>query len=272
MLAPRSCASALAVCLLATSAVVAQDFRVFTRINDLTDPSRDREPISHSTTLFHAGRVYDFVGPAGELVVLDFGNRSITLLDTARRVSTTIDFDQVNHLLKRSRKETLDQADQLAGSRKLRAAEELRFMIEPRFETMHDPKRNVLDLRSPSLAYSVQCAKPDREEQIEAYLRYADWATRLNHVLNPDRPFPAAREALNAALRERGLLPVEVTLTVRGENGVQRLQAVHRAHWQLDTTDRRHIHHWRTLLSEDAATRRVDLMEYQRTVLTAKSR
>lgn len=252
---------------------VAQDFRVFTRVDDVTNPA---EPvsISHSTTLFHAGRVYDYVGQVAELVVIDFPNRNVTLLDIERRVSTTVDFDEINHVLKRSRQETLDYADQLAREPgQQRAAAELRFQLDPKFEVVFDKARSVVDLRSDHLAYTVNgAADGDRVEQVRAYLRYADWASRLNHVINPRAPYPAARMAVNDALRERDLLPVEVSLEIRGDAGAQRFRAVHRAHWQLDSTDRRRIHHWKTLLDDDSDTRRVTLLEYQRTMLTAKSR
>jgi hypothetical protein len=258
---------------LGAAPLAAQEFRVFTRVYDVTRPGNPDTPISHSTTLFHAGRVYDYVGPAGELIVLDHANRRVTLLDTVRRVRTDVDFDEVNRLLKLSRRETLDLVDGLTREPgQAQPATVLRFYLDPKFDTVFDAERNELQLRSPHVVYRATCARLDEPARVEAYLRYADWAARLNHVLNPHAPYPAPRVALDEELRQRTLFPLEVTLELRTDTGERRYRAVHQTHWELNSTDRRKIHHWTTLLDDEVGTKRVTFLEYQRTVLTAKVR
>lgn len=265
------CAAAILVSAATTSA---QEFRVFTKVYDTASPEGPTVPVSTSTTMFHAGRVYDYVSPAGELVVLDLANRKVTLFDTKRRVSTTVDFDEIVHLLKRSREETLEYLDELElepGGKESTAL--LRFHLDPTFEESYDAEKQRLTLSSDHLVYRATCTELDEPEHLDAYLRYADWAARLNHVVHPHSPFPAARLRLDDALRERGRLPVQVELERRAAGEAPRtLKAVHLIHWNLNPTDRRKIHYWSTLLRDEKSTRNVGFREYQEAVLTATSR
>lgn len=271
MIAVRTLTSS--VLLLAGSLpLAAQEFRVMTRIQDLASPSANDEPISTSTTLFHAGRVYDYVAPAGELIVIDHANRTMTLLDMQQRVATTVAFDEIMRLLKLSRSASESYLRELAdepGGRESAAL--LRFHLDPEFDERFETETKQLELLSKHVVYRATCSEGVDPSHLKAYLQYADWVARLNHVLNPHAPFPAARLALDEALRERSLLPVEVELELHAMGTVHAFRAVHRVHWELDSNDRRRIHYWQGLLDDEQGTRRISFRDYQQAVLAAKS-
>jgi hypothetical protein len=78
---------------------------------------------------------------------------------------------------------------------------------------------------------------------LEHYLRYVDWAARLNVVVDEKSPLPAARLQVHEALRQRALLPLEVVRTVHSKEG-QRLTARHTFFWTLYDNDREVIRSW----------------------------
>ncbi|TXT36620.1 MAG: hypothetical protein FD138_921 [Planctomycetota bacterium] len=126
---------------------------------------------------------------------------------------------------------------------------------------------------SKCVTYEVEGQVSDRPEAVEAYLRYADWACRLNYVLHPQPLFPSVRLELNDQLRRQKLLPTRVTLRAKLDRPLN-LKAEHSLAWSLDTLDRQSIHKWESLL-RDPALQKVSLPEYQRIALgqqTAKVR
>ncbi len=275
MFAVRSvfvCALATGPLALPVGSAFGQEFRVFTKVYASGVPG-EVEPVSTSTTMFHAGRVYDYLSPAGELVVLDLANRQVTLLDTGRRVSTTVDFDEIMHLLKRSREEAtayLSELEQEPGGRE--SASLLRFHLSPKFEEVYDTKERRLTLAADRMVYRVSCSEVEEPAHLDAYLKYADWIARLNHVVHPHSPYPEARIRLDEALRKHGRIPTQVELELRPPGESPRtLRAVHRIHWDLNATDRRKIHYWSSLLRDEEATRKVGFREYQEAMLTAKT-
>ena len=266
--------AALAVPFLAAvDRAAGQEFRVFTKVYGSAVPGGAVEPVSTSTTMFHAGRVYDYVSPAGELVVLDLANRSVTLLDTGRRVSTTVDFDEIMHHLKRSREETLAYLGELEkepGGRESTSL--LRFHLSPKFEEAFDSAEQRLTLASDRMVYRATCTEIDEPSHLDAYLKYADWVARLNHVVHPHSPYPEARIRLDEALRKHARMPTQVELELRPPGESPRtFRAVHRIHWDLNATDRKKIHYWSSLLRDEETTRKVGFREYQEAMLTAKS-
>jgi hypothetical protein len=71
---------------------------------------------------------------------------------------------------------------------------------------------------------------------------------RLNYLVNERALLPGPRLELNKGLRQRNVLPFEVTLHSSHQNGLH-LRAEHRFDWKLDATDRSMIHHWEKLMS-----------------------
>lgn len=255
----------------------AQQFRVFTEVTQLsTDPvsNDDRtEVVARSLTLFHAGKVFDWLPPpVGEVTVFEPAHRRFIIFNGRKLVATTVTFDEIERLLASARDETHNYARQLEvrdepGAKAI--IEPLQFQLAPKFTEQFDPTEKRLVLRSPRFVYSVDCATPTEPEISNAYVSYADWASRLNYVLHPRSLFPAPRLKLNERLRGRGLVPVNVELNVRFDKPVQ-WNAGHRFSWKLEDGDRQHINHWETVLRSDSLEW-MTFRKYQRVILKAST-
>ncbi len=263
----------LMVCLGRTAG--AQEFRVYTQVYDEADTakrSRDGGPppiVTRSLSMFHAGKVYDYIEPVGEVTVFEPARRRFTILSTSREMTTTVEFDELKHLLKMARLETekyLTQLDLQATKASQKAARSLRFQLAPRFQEQYDLDKKRLTLLSPYFRYDVGFAAARSNQIADEYLRYADWIARLNYVLHPRALFPEPRLALNRSLRRLGMIPVEVELHADVAGGVH-LRAQHQIHWELNSKDRSLIHRWETML-RSKQSRRVTFHEYQRVVVT----
>ena len=259
-------------CLWATEAM-AQDLRIFTAVYDCSgeDAGKKLPVISRSVTLFHAGRAYDYVDAAGEVVLFEPTERRFRLLNIGQSLTTTIAFDELRQLLKVARLETENYAKELASrsSRDPKSFEFVQFQLMPRFEEKFDHKTGLLSLTSPALTYQAQTEATNRPELVEAYLNYADWTGQLNYLLHPGPLLPDCRLNLNQALRAHGTFATTVELRTQMP-GIRHLRAQHTLHWELDDRDREHIQRWESLLKGESL-KTVSLQEYQRTILAARS-
>ncbi len=274
------CMTLLVASLTAIRMTSAQEFRIYTRISMAPaappgsetwslDASRP-EVLARSLTLFHAGRVYDYIDTAGEVLVFEPAHRRFTILNTQRELATTVEFDELTNLLKVARRETENYATRLrsepdAGSR--RTADQIQFQLDPRFDETWDQKSRRLTLSGKHLRYQATVGDEPSPEVLEAWSRYADAMCRLNFVLHPGAVFPESRLALNAALVRQGGLPTSVELMADTDTKIH-LRAEHQFHWELDARDRSLMHSWETLLAAKG-TRRVSFHEYQRAVAAA---
>ena len=80
----------------------AQEMRVYTTVRNLRGSavSEDRAPVvARSLTLFHAGKVYDYVEAAKELTIFEPAHHRFTLLSERRRVATEVTQDEVRQFL-----------------------------------------------------------------------------------------------------------------------------------------------------------------------------
>jgi hypothetical protein len=258
--------------------VVAQEFRVYTRLQDFSDVAQGNRPtvVARSLTIWHAGKVYDVIYSAGEVTILEPAQRHIWVLNTSKNLLTSLDFDELKHLLRGAEDRLSQQIQVLDAESKASqdVIESLRRQLRPKFETSFDSRRQRLILESQQLSYEVRGQTDVRPEAVDAYLNSADWMCRLNFVLHPQPTlFPAARLELNERLRQLRLMPVEVTLRTKRDHSVS-LQAEHTLSWNLNALDRQNIHHWESLL-RDQKLQKVSVEEYRRTVLiqqTAKAR
>ncbi|HEX6984179.1 MAG TPA: hypothetical protein VF170_02330 [Planctomycetaceae bacterium] len=252
----------------------AHDFRVFTVVQDLsaTDESGRPPVVARAATLFHAGKVYDYVDAADEVTVFEPTQRRFRILSPSRGLVASVEFDEINQLLKIAREETEKQAAALTGAdpESVKAAALLRFQLAPRFEEAFDDGGGTLTLDGGPLRYEVRTTDAGRAGVAAAYLEYADWAARLNYLLHPGPVLPEPRLALNEALAAKGRLPILVTLRADASPPLH-LRAEHRTTLELNARDRGMIHQWETQL-KSGATRQVTLRDYQRAVLTAEAR
>ena len=259
--------------------IAAQEFRIYTRVSQeigrppgSTGDAKQNEVVAHSLTLFHAGKVYDYIHSVGEVTIFEPGLKRFTILSTTREMTTPVTHDELLGKLNIARKEIKNFAavPKAQGGPPLKVAKALNFQLAPDFDAKFQTKSKLLTLSSPFVRYEAQCSKAKAPQALTSYLHYADWICRLNYVLHPKALYPAARLELNEALRKHNVIPTEVRLTIPGENPI-RFKAEHEIHWQLDRKDRSYIGRWETML-KDPGTRQVSFREYQRAMLVSLSK
>lgn len=264
------CGAASLFLTLCTARALPQDMTVYTTIARVGGET-ENETVGRSLTLFHAGKVYDFMEDAGELVVLDQRAGSFVILN-GNYTATRVEFDELNQFLKVADSETTsyiaELAQQAEGSTR-QAQGWLQFQLKPQFQD-ETGSGSVIKLSSPLMRYDVATSPAPDPQLVQQYLSYADWAARLNFVLHPGSTFPAPRLALNQALRQKDVLPLSVTLTNKSAAPIT-LRAEHKYQWQLQQAEKAHIHKWERLL-ESKQLRWVSFHEYQQRLLADAQR
>lgn len=253
----------------------AQEFRVFTAVSDLSNVAEDGRPrvVARAATLFHAGKVYDILDSANEVIIYEPTKKQFQVLQTSQGIVTTVALDEIRQLLRIAREETERQAERLAGNpdpAAVQAEALLRFQLDPRFQETFDESKRQLSLDGEVLRYDVRTIDPGRPGVAAAYLEYADWVHRLNYLLHPGAILPEPRLALNQSLLAKERLPEAVEQRVEIIPPIH-LRAEHTLNFQLNAQDRSLIHQWETQLRSEA-TRQVPLREYRRATLTAQAR
>jgi hypothetical protein len=247
----------------------AQEFRVYSSVTDRMEG--DKAKPRTSLTIFHAGKVYDYIESAEETVIFEPAHSRFIVLSRRHDLATVITQDEVRRYLDlaKSHSRELIREWQREGSARREAIAALEFQLLPEFEIEVDADAKSLSLVSPQMRYDVKYESPPSPEILEAYLKAADWTAQLNAVLHPHALLPGPRLRLNDELRSRGVLPVEVELTIKGDPPVH-LRAAHEWTWHLQASfDRQFID------DRERELRRPDhkpipFVEFQRETLTAQ--
>jgi hypothetical protein len=210
-----------------------QDFRVDTELFK----NQDKAPFVQTLTIFAEGIVYDFrLTEPLEATVFDPRNGRFTLLDEKRKVKATV-----------TTQELLDYClaldDQAAkGKDRLFA-----FCAVPEFETTEkDVDRNgqthvELRMAGKPLTYVALGQRPERKEAAQAYRHFTDWCARLNSTRPGNLP-AGARLALNQALADHELLPLEISRTISDYVGRKlEIKSQHLVNWTLSGEDHKRI-------------------------------
>lgn len=254
------------VATLALSAPVAaahgQEFRVSTRIVAVRRSGLKTEQtcVGNSTNLFHAGKVYDDAGSTKQMTIYEPAHERFVLIDEERQVKTFVAFGFIETALHQREKSTVQKLKDMAARASAREMQLVRFQIDPDFTSEYNARSHEMTLKSPVMTYTITCEDYPVPQVISAYLDYADWAARLNFVVDDRAMFPAARIDVNTALREKRLLPVVVSRKV--EQGGQHLKAEHKYYWDLSADDRETIRRWEGLVASKQV-REVGFYEYQ---------
>ena len=241
------------------SAVQAQEIRVYTTVKNMAalgpNESPERAPVvARSLTLFHAGKVYDYVDSAKEVTVYEPAHQRFWLLSEGRGSKTEVDQAEVRRFLSLAEEEAwkrVDEAD-LAW---------LKFQLRPEFETSFDKAKSKLFLLGRNGRYEVSGVAPQTTGATTTYLRFADAMAELNSVLHPRAMLPSPRLKLNEELRQRDLLPVSVELRAELDRPLW-LQARHEWTWKFSSSDRDLISQWERSLA-DANVRKVSFRQFQ---------
>lgn len=268
----RMCVSLLV--LSGLSQAVAQGYRVEGQVYRVErSPANGRNVetrLFSSVTLFHKGRVYDYVESAEEVIIFEPTGRRFTILNTARELVTSADFDEIRHLMASRRRESERYLQELRRSNRRDAddvARSLEFQLAPSFDTKFNSSGGLLTLSSPSWTYRVQTHSWEDEDQVREYLNYADWISQLNSVLDPMNLIPEPRLLLNQQLRKLKRLPTSVTLDLNFERS-RILRANHKFIDGLTSDDRHLIQVWDTAAKGDSVNR-LSLRRYQEAVLVS---
>lgn len=253
-------------------AASAQELRVYTVTKDVGDSSSTKAPvISRSLTLFHAGKVYDYMAELREVTIFEPAHKRFTVLNESAAAYAIVSQDQLRRFLSLAE----DRARELAGDlvrsdspEHQFAVELLQFQLRPEFQTRFEPTSRRLQMETPLFGYDVSCVTPPQEVVVDRYLQYADALAELNSVLHPQSFLPGPRVALNRELRDRKLLPVSVLRRV-GQQTRQTLVAEHEWKWTLTEYDRQLISHWESQIVK-GQVREFSFEQMQRAVLTGK--
>lgn len=276
MMRPHRCACWQMLSLIAPllaalpGAAHAQDFKVTTRLSQRAADGGRWNEVGQSVTLFHAGKVYDYMQQVGEVVVLEpTESQFVILCFNGNDRATTLNFAELQQFLKVAQTEMQDHLRRLASegeaSAKRRTA--IEFQLDPNFQESYDPAKKTLSLISPLLRYDVETVAVDRPQVSQQYLQYADWAARVNYVLHARSLYPSVRLAVNRSLAERQRIPTEVRLLLDGDVPLH-LKAEHKYEWSLGSIDKSMILKCEKARNADT-THWVDFREYQR-MLTAQ--
>jgi hypothetical protein len=255
-----------------SSVASAQQFRVYTEVSI---PPQNPEPgkmqgevVARSLTIFHAGRVFDWLKTAGEVTIFEPAHHRFVVFNGRKLIKTTIDFKEIDRMLAAARDETSNHAERLLNRNDRNAttiATSLQFQLNPTFKHSFEQSSLLLDLDSPKLEYHVNCGTTPIPEAVDAYMEYADWTAKLNHVMHPRSLYPAPRMKLNESLRKHKVLPVKVQLRVDFDQPMH-LQADHRFAWQLEKIDRQSIQHWENKVG-DPSFKNLTFRDYQKAIL-----
>jgi hypothetical protein len=257
---------------LVVPAAVAQELRVFTRTVDLTGLPAEQYSkapiIARSLTLFHAGKVYDYIDSAREVTIFEPVHRRFTILHEASGAVTSVSQDEVRQFLEMAKDEALQR---IASGTKNGAGTKLdflRFQMRPDFKVQADEGASRLRMEHSLMRYEAECAAPPAGMTSKAYFDYADATAELNAVLHPHSIWPTPRLQLNEELRQREWLPRSVRRQISGTKTAD-LRADHEWEWKLGEHDRLMITKWDRQLRE-GEVRKLEFRQFQQEILTGK--
>ncbi|MCA8990520.1 MAG: hypothetical protein KDA88_00995 [Planctomycetaceae bacterium] len=264
--------SALLLLLLGNApAVLAQDYRVYTTVASIDKEAGKEDIVSHSLTLFHAGKVYDYMEDVGEVVILEPERHRFIILG-GNYTATEVPFAEVHRFLDVAQdkaQEYLAEVQKSGDAEQIRRSQALAFQMSPKLKVSFTEADKILSLQGDLLSYRVDTANSPSAEFLGQYLEYANWAARLNYVLHPHAAYPTARLQLDDELRQRGLIPVVVELSANLDSPVQ-LKARH-DYRVIQSIDRQLIHRWEQQLDSEE-TKWLTFHEYQQKLLTSQSK
>lgn len=217
----------------ADSLVGGEAFRVDTELFQ----NQDKKPFSEQLTIFtEGGTVYNFcLTTPQEVTVFDSRRGVFTVLDESRQVKAVVTTQELLGF-------NLDLENHAAqGTNALFA-----FCAAPQFETTEkETNRNgqtIVELRltAKPLTYVAEGQRFEHPEAVKAYRHFADWCARLNATCGNSPA--AARLALNQALAERDLLPLEITRTEWNKKKLE-TRSQHRVNWTLSGEDQKKTEH-----------------------------
>ena len=215
-------------CVSFPSFVHANEFRMETNV--FIEGNSD--PAATSLTLFTGNAVYDFLSDDrahGDITVFDVRRGRFVLIDTQRKLKTTLTKDDLIKFLEQVK----SQASEDVVSR----------FVSPKLTQKFNPSTKTVTVSSDHLTYQAVGISAKWDPAIQQYRHFADWIARLNSTRIGNLP-PYSRFELNRVMAEQKLMPKTVQRTVMLDRVGLRKQVVrseHSIHWQLTNSDRKRI-------------------------------
>ena len=205
-----------------------QDFRVESQVF----VGGSNSPASENLTLYQSGLAYDFQmdvtapGTPLEIVIYDSREKKLVLLDMQRKLRTDIpDFELIKML------ESLRES----GASK----EDANFLLNPELESNFDVKSDTITVTNDDMTYRAKGKAPENLVAMPMFYEAMDQFTRLS-ASDPKRLPPFARLALNREIRNHGLFPVGIEMSMRA-GAISReefnARSTHTVMWQLSRND-----------------------------------
>jgi hypothetical protein len=250
--------------LLSATCGFAQELSVYTQTSELGSAGNQPQVVAKSLTLFHAGKVYDWIDSQREVTIYEPVARKFTVLQLSTWSAAEVTQDEVRHYLSVAEEQALETVS-LPSTSPAAALEFLKFQLKPEFAVREETAAKRLWLSSPKFRYEIEGFQPPEPAVVEAYLKYADAIAELNAVLHPHAVLPGPRLELNRELRQRQLLPITVRRTIEADRKVD-LRADHEWKWSLGDYDRQKIAYWDGELRKPTL-RRLTFKQLQQEVL-----
>jgi hypothetical protein len=251
-------------------AAFAQEFRVENQTvrlsglnSDVQQVKYSKEVLCESQTLFHVGKVYDYIREEQELTVLDRAWQQVLLINERKKIGVRISCQELDAALQRHeldaqqalRKRAFDGRSDAARIRMVQ------FQLDPHFTVTQN--KNRLTLSSDVLTYDIQCEDPRGGEHLAEYLSYADWMSQLNYAMNPTAMGPRPRLKVNGELQRIHKLPSVVRLRKADDSRGTAIETRHVFHWSLNATDLKRLRYYESLQGKDSRIKWLDrLSEY----------
>ena len=195
------------------------------------------DPIVETLTIFRSQVIYDFMGPEGEeITIFDIPRGSIVLVDTQRKMKTSISTSQLMAFMAAVKSQPQSSAKN--------------HLLAPQFQEKYEATQQVVTLTDVHLTYRAKGIKPKHPEFAQRFQLFADWYARLN-ATRLGNPPPFGRIKLNQSLARHGLIPAEIERTVvvnATADRTQKMRSRHLTNWQLTETDRKRIEQAETCL------------------------
>ncbi len=177
----------------------AEDFRVESTVF----ANKQKEPVSRSSTVFHAGVIYDYLADPPRTAVLDRTRGRFILLDADRHEKAELPLETISTAVA-----------SLRGMAEKSPNAFLKFVANPQFDPQIDQETEELVFASPVLTYRLKTVAAPSAEAGQQYREFLDWTARLNAILTPAAPPPFARLAVNDEVARRNLMSETVELVI----------------------------------------------------------
>lgn len=251
-----------------------QDFRVESKVVITRKVAAERmvrqvssqspQVISASSTVFHAGRGYDYLPDVDELTIYDAAHQRFLLISRPNRVACRLTFTDIEtelHRIDNTTSQHLAELPEPKTPAEITLRKRSQFLLKPSFSASQTGDQLLLE--SDVVTYRVACDAAKSDEHLAVCIGYADWFARLNAVVNRNAPLPWARLKLNAELQSRRVLPTMIEQAWTNDGTT--VQARHTYHWTLNTGDRKKIREYEEIANDTELTW-VPLAQYLRQI------